>query len=753
MLIAAVLVVLVLPGGTLTAGSPRAMNRAPLAPAAMGGSAGSRPLLTSAVHDLVLSTPAFTGRVGEPVSFVATLAGDAGLAGETVDWSWGDGSTSATRGGVANWTYAQPGLYLVQASVTDSSSIVHDNAHELLSVPVLATHEFDGSGMAPMLEGWVVSNSSAGAGATAVLSPGGSVTLAVRLSEPIHAPTVSFAATTFTVPAGISSDVAFSNLVLDPLNTSTARLTLSPSTPVGAYPVNFTVSGTATASNVSHPFRGVFTFTLAVGSSLGGGGVNYPVSAAPGTLTAYEVGSTPGTLDPAIDYDSAGLEIFQNVYQTLIAPNGSSTGGGPAAFVPELATCVPGSSLCQSLYSSSLVSGDHYTFVLSKSPRFYDPKTGATWPVYPTDVVFSIARTLGFSTLPCFACNNGWMLAQALLPFGNPTWDGGIHGGANNTPSPVFAAMSVNDSTYCPTAASSENGCVTFTVNGEGRNWPFFLQLIANPWGGSIVPCGWFSAPAQGAGIPYWTEGNVSGAGDYPCRMPGTRGFGITPGSMTATGWDAWELAGSNPPYVGNVQWSMAGSGPYWLSNITTFTNYTLRSNTAFVADPSCDFSGCPNATGRIGTIRVVYESTSGPGLGALEAGMADVAEAAPGDGARLAADGVAGAGFTRSLPSLQFDFQAFNLDYNVTVLSQLTSVTTTAPATILTDLDLRQFLIHADPYATVQTTVYQENGTQWRFPYGAPPLPLFTGGGEPSNVSWGSGDPNPDPSVVGGAA
>ncbi|HYK94050.1 MAG TPA: hypothetical protein VEY07_08445, partial [Thermoplasmata archaeon] len=46
-----------------------------------------------------------------------------------------------------------------------------------------------------------------------------------------------------------------------------------------------------------------------------------------------------------------------------------------------------------------------------------------------------------------------------------------------------------------------------------------------------------------------------------------------------------------------------------------------------------------------------------------------------------------------------------------------------------------------------------QENGTQWRFPYGAPPLPLFTGGGEPSNVSWGSGDPNPDPSVVGGAA
>ncbi len=189
----------------------------------------------------------------------------------------------------------------------------------------------------------------------------------------------------------------------------------------------------------------------------------------PGTLDVYEV--APGgatTMDPATAYDTVSYEPILNVYQTLVAYNGSST----TNFVPELATCVPGSASCLALYGQSLITTNqttgfpqYFTFVLDSAARFYDPSTGASWPVFPSDVMFSLARTLSFANLPATAITGGWIQSQALLPFGNPSWDGGIHAPFNNTPSNVLGSMLVNDSAYCPAAAMSQaNGCITFNA-------------------------------------------------------------------------------------------------------------------------------------------------------------------------------------------------------------------------------------------------------------------------------------------------
>ncbi|HZY93063.1 MAG TPA: hypothetical protein VFG07_09885, partial [Thermoplasmata archaeon] len=75
-----------------------------------------------------------------------------------------------------------------------------------------------------------------------------------------------------------------------------------------------------------------------------------------------------------------------------------------------------------------------------------------------------------------------------------------------------------------------------------------------------------------------------------------------------------------------------------------------------------------------------------------------------------------------------------------------------TAPAGVLTDLNLRQFLIHAFPYTTTQSSIYTENGTQWRFPYGGGGIPLYASGAVPANVSWANGDPVASTAVPGSA-
>ncbi|MFA5311835.1 MAG: ABC transporter substrate-binding protein [Methanomassiliicoccales archaeon] len=117
----------------------------------------------------------------------------------------------------------------------------------------------------------------------------------------------------------------------------------------------------------------------------------------PTTFTTGEIDGNPEYFDPAIDYETAGGEVLQNVYETLIWYNGTS----PDSFVPQLCTEVP-------TFENGLITADglHYTFNLRSNVKFHD---GTTMDAY--DVKYSLERALKLND------PNGpiWMQGQVLI--------------------------------------------------------------------------------------------------------------------------------------------------------------------------------------------------------------------------------------------------------------------------------------------------------------------------------------------------
>lgn len=741
-----------IPGGAGLGATPAAL--APRAvPAAAPSPAVAVRGLASTLHDLLVTTPQLGGLQGVPLNFSASLAGVAGLP-SAVNWTWGDGTVATDAASLLPHTYANPGLYEVEAQTTTAGT-GHDNWADLLAIPVGATHAGDTMGTAPQLTGWVVRNGTTPTGGTAVLPMGGSVTVATQLTEAIAAPALTGAVGSFAVPGALSAVATFSGQTLDPLGVSTTTVTFAPTAPVGLYPVTYNFSATVDVDAASYPIAASFEFTVALGGGAGGGAVPYAQSADPTTLTAYYPASAPiAAPDPGLDWESNGNQLFRNVYQTLILPNGSATGGDANSFLPSIAACVPGSALCTTLFHTPLVNGYNYTFVLRNSSQFYDPATASSWPIYPTDVEFSVVRSLAFAIGTCFQCTNGWMLAQALLPAGNPNWDSGMHAPYNNTPTNIADALSINDSSDCPSGAQTApyDGCITFRADGGGQSWPFFLQLLADANGGTIVPCGWFSSSNQNAGIPDWTEGNVTGAGDGPCPAPGVGSFGSALTSLSDTAWDSWELDAVLAQQQ-IVTDAAAGSGPYYVAQWSNYTGYTLAANPAYAPNPDCVGAACePAANAYIPNVVVDYETSTATGLAALAAGAADWAYAGPADTGTLAADAVAGLGSVVVSPTLSFYANGFDFSYNATNAAAYLGLSPTAPAQLLTDPNLRQFLVTAFPEANVTADDFNANGTAAAFSFGGGVIPLDDGGAAPANVSWPAGNPITNPAVSGSA-
>jgi peptide/nickel transport system substrate-binding protein len=486
----------------------------------------------------------------------------------------------------------------------------------------------------------------------------------------------------------------------------------------------------------------------------------------PGSLEVYEFFPGGGTSeDPSVDYETVGEEPILNVYQTLIAYNGSDSGPGYQNFVPVLAACVPGSPQCSGLFGGdNLTSGNNFTFVINGASQFYDPSTGNHWGVYPSDVLFSLARTLGFATEPAFGANNGWIIGQSILSAGNANWDNGIHATMNNTPSNIFSTIQVNTSA-CPAAAMAApyHGCVTINAGANGEGWPYFLELISDAEGGSVVPCGWFSANAQGAGIPEWTVGTISGSGDHPCLLPG----GATSSSSTAfqsavsaiapEAWDSWELLGSGTTisgqFSGHVQWNMVGSGPYYMANLDIATSYLLKANPAYAQNPTCTWTGCDPAAGSyVGTVSVDWETSQLPGEEAYAAGAADFATIPPTDAALLLQLVQEQKVAATTFPSISIYFYPFSLSFDAAGAAKYTTNPITVPGDFFTNVGVRNFFVNAYPYQTAEQTISTKDGIQYYFDYGGA-IPQFMANYYPANVSWPSGDPGTSTSTVGSAA
>jgi len=692
------------------------------------------------LHDVAILLPFRSVQQGAQVPFTVSLPPSESATKYVLNF--GDGNSSTSASPTLSHTFASPGVYLIEGQATVNGA-VHDNLLALTLITVTPSFTAASVGNLPGLQGTLLSNTTSAPGArtvTAVLQPFESITVNGTYTSAPTNPGFLPNPPTFQVSGGnISNEV---------LTSSSGQAQVTFGNP-GTYTVSFI--GSASSGNLTL-FQN-FTWTAFVAPT----GVHAGVSGSlvvntphPGLINTYELAPGGGfSEDPAIDYETVGFEPILNVYQTLINYNGSITGPTYSSFVPQLATCVPGSPQCERIYGAgvTLQDGWNYTFVIQANTSFYDPQTHAHWGVWPTDVVFSMARTLGFSTLPSISANNGWIIAQSLLNGGNATWDS-IHGGYNNTPQNIMSSMLINDSNFCPAAAltdpSTSHGCVTFVAHGAHHEWPYFLELIADPLGGSIVPCGWFSASAQGAGIPYWTQGNSSGAGDRPCPAMGSPGWGQAVGTVPATGWDQWEQLGSGAfgTYQGHVQYNMLGSGPYYMQEYSVAIGYALQANPNYGQNPYCTWSGCMPAAGNYApSVTVLWETSATPGEQAYAAGIADFASIPQPDLQLLIQLINEGKVNAISAPSLTIGFFPFDMNFNIAGAQKFTTNPISVPTDWFSYMGMRQFFARAYPYTTVQNTIHTYDGIQLSFDYGGA-IPQFMADYYPRDIPWPSTDP-----------
>jgi peptide/nickel transport system substrate-binding protein len=678
---------------------------------------------TGSVHDLSVLAAFKSVQTGNPVPFTAILP--SGQTATSYTFSFGDGSSQTTTSPTVDHTYTSPGEYLIQLDATIGGT-VHDN---LASIPAI------------------------GVTANYVLQNGKSVTLT---GSYLGAPTNP--AFTPNPPTLVSSSAALS--ASGASSTATSVTSTYSSTTAGTYLV--TLVGEATGS-AGTPFAGQhayqnYSWTVVVAPSGTNGalaGTLVPPDPHPGTFIYYN-GGTGGaqSLDPAIAYDTLSYEPILEVYEGLIMYNGSLTGPDPSNYLPVLSTCVPGpnSASCNALYHTTLYNqaNETYTFPIDKAAKFYDPNTGASWPVFPSDVVFSLARTMSFATQPAAGSHNGWIITQSLLPGtssatnpANQAWDGGIHWPYNNTPQNIMAAMSVNDSTCTSAILADSNGCVTFHVNGNDQVWPYFLELVADQLGASIMSCGWTSSTtAHGGGQPFpgWNADNGgSDVGDHPCAMPSAS----TIASWGPTSWDGYQSngAGSSPP--GNVHQAMVGTGPFYLYNYQAGASYTLKASPAYAPNEFCTWTNCMPPVGHtIKTMEEIWETDPTQGEQAIASGVADTA-AIPATDTALALQLIQqGKINALTFPSISIFFYPFNLAFDKVGAAKFTTNPITVNSDWFTNVGMRNFFATAYPYTTIQQTVLTQDGIQGGFNYGGA-IPQFMANYYPANISWPSQDPS----------
>jgi len=713
---------------------------------------------SSGLNDVILSVPYQAG-FGQAVatttqgtSIPATVAVSGGESVSQYQIFWGDGAIYTNASPTSNHIYTEMGWYVISAQALVGSTW-HTGPKYLYPIDVTSSYQTSYSGFYPVLATTFTNGSSAST-QFGWLSGSGSVSVSATYTSNSTATGYTDQPPTLTATTGATQ----SGLVSTPTSVSASYAFSA----AGLYYITMVGAVTAPTGTIYQNYTWtVFVSPTGIAPGCGScSGASGPPPASPhaGKIIYQEVAPGGATSeDPAVAYDTLSYEPILNVYQTLVTYNGSST----ASYVPQVSLCVPGPD-CLAKYGSSMIVNDattssprYFTFPIDPAARFYDPTTKVSWPVYPSDMAFAVARTCAFADLPGFGAQNGWILCQSLLDIGSSKWDGGIHAPFNNTPQNVMGSMLINDSKYCPTAVmTASNGCITFNVWGGGAAWPFFLELVTDPLGASVTPCGWFSA--QQATVPGFT-GTTAASGDGPCYLPGATA-GTTSTNSTSfqtwltstplTAWDALELLALNTPGIQpGVRWNMVGSGPYYLTGqpFEQSVGYTLAQNPAYAAPTGCKGQpGCeplPGTSHYAGTVTVVYQSTDTVGIEQYKAGQTDFASILPGETPQMLSliqEGKIGA-FT--VPTLSVFFLPLAMEFDPTAAKTLDPNVLNIPGDFFNYVALREFLVNAFPYTTVENTIFTTDGIQYGFNYGGA-IPQFMGNYYPTNISWPSTDP-----------
>jgi len=124
------------------------------------------------------------------------------------------------------------------------------------------------------------------------------------------------------------------------------------------------------------------------------------------TFTYGEISGNPQYFDPAQDYETAGGEVLQNVYETLVWYNSTN----PGELIPLLTTELP------SVENGGITNeGKSYTYHIRPDVTFQD---GSALDAY--DVAFSVERLLRLND----PAGPAWMDGEVLIPdyysYGDP---------------------------------------------------------------------------------------------------------------------------------------------------------------------------------------------------------------------------------------------------------------------------------------------------------------------------------------------
>jgi peptide/nickel transport system substrate-binding protein len=686
---------------------------------------------------------------------------------------WGDGTNTTSGVSTLTHTYTGLGTYILSAEA-DVKGAWHTGTNALYPVTVGPSLGTTSSGQFPVITATLTNGSSA-AQQFGWLKGSGTVSVSATYSSPPANPSYVPQKTQFTASGG--TQTAATNTITG------GTATYSFSSP-GVYWI--TMAGPISTGGSPATVWQNYTWSVYVSpSNLNAGcsqcrttGSVVATSPHAGTITDYEVAPAGGTtVDPAISYDTVSAEMIYNVYQTLITYNGTST----ATFIPQLATCVPGSQECVSQYGSNLTTFNgtlggtqYWTFVIDKNAQFYDPSTGAHWGVYPTDVEFSIARTLSYADLPGIEATAGWIISQALLPAGQLKWDtspltgDGIHQPFNNTPQNIFASMLINSSAYCPAKAmSSENGCITFDAIGPGaqngvstpRSWSNFLQFIADPLGAGVISSGWYMAQGAGAALPGWPASSAP-HGDGPTLLPGgynntnAAGFWSTVAGWSPLSWDATQERAFQIPDVNTeVRFNMVGSGPYYMVGaFNPSVGYVLKANPYYAQPMGCvGLQWCEPAAGKYAqNVKVFWDPSDTAGIQQYIAGDTDFATILPPETPTLLSLVQQGKIGALTAPTLNIFFYNYAETFSVPAAQAIDPFTLNVPGNFFGSVAVRNFMNYAYPYTTIENTINTVDGIEYGVNYGGA-IPTGMGNYAPENVSWPSADPSGD--AVGSAA
>jgi len=668
--------------------------------------------------------------------------------------NFGDGTNATSSTATFTHTFTSAGVYIVSAKALVGSTW-HDNLDNLLVVTITPSFTGNVNGTLPAVRGTIVSNTTSTSSPTGVLSTGGKLEVQGVYTSNASASGWVYIPPTITASCGTSC-VTSTSITASGQPGVDATVTFGTA---GVYTITYNAGSQLGASKSTQDY--VWTAYV---SSPSGVPVGAPPSISPhkNQLIIYE--NAPGgatSLDPSVDYETVGYEAIEAVYEPLVDYNGSSAGPAPSQFVPVIASCVPDTAGCTSLFGNDLQSGYNWTFVISAAPHFYDPAhPSASWGVWPTDVVFSQARAMALANP--LGDTAGWIEAQAMLTGPKTSsYDTGLHYPFNNTPYHILSSMTINESGACPSIATTDtalyHGCVTFHADGWGAyndgplGWSNFLDYMTIQSAGAIMSCGWMTA--NGGGLPGWNTG-VTGAGDMPCAAPPAPGTATSP-TIADTAWDFYPIdflftnypCGNSPVSCGE----MVGTGPYYLSGYVVATSYSLKANPNYQANPNCGWTyvegvnACyPQPGAYVASVDVTWESDPSltAGLQGMQAGVVDFAGFHLSTQAALALQFVQQHKATLTIgPTLSVDFWPFNFDFNSTAVASYPTGPITVPSDWFSILGVRQLFSTSYDYTTTEKTLYTVDGIQGGITYGGA-VPHFMSDYFPTNISWPVADP-----------